>query len=307
MGKFRKDKLKANIKKYHEIYNFPGEKERVKADYEFLPVNNDFLFFQCFTPESYQYNILILHGYFDHAGMLSEFIRYLTESKGRVFIIDLPGHGLSTGEQYVIEDFTYYQKVLYAMDEQMKQYGAGKYHVIGHSTGGGISVQHVLTKPDHQFESLTLIAPLARSSKWHLSKAGHSLISPLVKEVPRKIRTDKENPELSERIKEDPLHGPAIPLCWLEAMFEWEKEMRALEPSQFPVHIIQGNMDKTVDWKYNLRFLEKKFPNAFFYLVDQGGHHLLNERDSIKHMVFSLITKKIISKAEELTNNMSNK
>ena len=46
--------------------------------------------------------------------------------------------------------------------------------------------------------------------------------------------------------------------------------------------IIQGDADKTVDWRYNLRQLARLFPAAEVFHLAGGRHHLANESADLR-------------------------
>ena len=50
-----------------------------------------------FLPPSPRGTVFLLHGYFDHTGILKNLIRHCLEREWTVACFDLPGHGLSSG------------------------------------------------------------------------------------------------------------------------------------------------------------------------------------------------------------------
>ena len=44
-------------------------------------------------------------------------------------------------------------------------------------------------------------------------------------------------------------------------MAEWVTEIENHPGSPFPINVIQGDEDGTLDWRYNIKLLEEKFPN----------------------------------------------
>ncbi len=57
-------------------------------------------------------NLLLLHGYFDHTGLFGKLIEWGLSRHCNVLIFDLPGHGLSSGEPAVIDDFGDYSRAI---------------------------------------------------------------------------------------------------------------------------------------------------------------------------------------------------
>ncbi|MEQ9209299.1 MAG: alpha/beta hydrolase, partial [Pseudomonadales bacterium] len=89
----------------------------------------------------------------------------------------------------------------------------------------------------------------------------------------------------------DELQSKVIPRSWIAAMMEFEKRFQRSGPLSYPVHIIQGTGDTTVDWQYNLPRLEQKFPGTTSYLVADARHHLVNEAPDYRDRVFTLLSE----------------
>ena len=77
---------------------------------------------------------------------------------------------------------------------------------------------------------------------------------------------------------------------WVKALHKWNKKIAELSPAKKMVKIIQGSKDATVDWKYNLDFIGKKFSEIDLSLIEDGRHELFNETEDIRNTVFSQIT-----------------
>ena len=65
----------------------------------------------CWQVAGARANLLLVHGYFDHTGLYNKLIAWALESGFNVLIFDLPGHGLSSGEPAVIDDFGDYLRL----------------------------------------------------------------------------------------------------------------------------------------------------------------------------------------------------
>ena len=56
--------------------------------------------------------------------------------------------------------------------------------------------------------------------------------------------------------------------------------------SDYPLRVVQGDHDKTVDWQYNLKVLRKKFCNIKIELIHSAQHHMVNEAPLLRSSVF---------------------
>ena len=64
--------------------------------------------------------------------------------------------------------------------------------------------------------------------------------------------------------------------------------MADLEPTKNKILIIQGDKDSTVNFKYNTKFLEKRFDTKLI-TIENAKHELFNESKEIKNKVFTEI------------------
>ena len=65
-----------------------------------------------FVPDQPRGSVYLAHGYYDHAGILRNVIRLCVEERFAVAALDLPGHGLSSGERASIDEFGQYSDAL---------------------------------------------------------------------------------------------------------------------------------------------------------------------------------------------------
>ncbi len=89
-------------------------------------------------------------------------------------------------------------------------------------------------------------------------------------------------------MKNDPLQYDQLPSSWVEALIRWNELIKEGASSPIPILILQGKKDATVDWRYNVGFLLKKFPNIDIELIENGKHHLFNEKDDKRKSVYYL-------------------
>lgn len=267
---------KIEIERYIQSYQFPVD----IASHEWFDVTDDGkkIFTQIFTPAHYENTVLFLHGFFDHTGTHASFIRFLVNHGYRVIAFDLPGHGMSGGERFRVENFEEYQTSFLAVTGKLQERGIHSCQAVGHSTGAAIIAERLLkkTKDSMTFSKACLIAPLLRSNKWWLSKTLTTLLSPFLTKVPRKYPDVSQSGKFIEQLKKDPLEGQVIYLQWVQAMFEWEKLLAENKPVKDHAFIIQGVNDKTVDWSHNMKEYQRLFPYSTRIIVDEGTHHLLH-------------------------------
>jgi alpha-beta hydrolase superfamily lysophospholipase len=244
-----------------------------------------------YIPQDYKATVVLLHGYLNHSGQFKHLIKRLLRENYAVALYDLPGHGLSTGPRGQINDFDQYTNTLNDFIETIKTLTKGPYHLVGFSTGGGIAVDYLLNTKKPVFDKVVLAAPLIRNNAWKASKAGcefYSQFSQTVPRIPRRNSSDKQFLRFNREM--DVLHGRSVGLKWVKALHEWNDKINPLPPVEKPVYIIQGDKDTTVLWKYNVKFLKKKFLNARVEMVKNARHELFNEAQNIRENVLKLTT-----------------
>ena len=234
--------------------------------------------------------VIIAHGYFDHVGAWNHAIRYLVGESFAVLAFDFPGHGLSSGETGYIEDFSEYLAVFSHFVDLARAQLPGPVHFVGHSMGAGIVIEYLLTYGKTDDQRVVLIAPSIRSSKWVLSRIGNFLIRSFTDSVSRAFRASSHDEEFLEFRKHlDPLQPRSIPMKWFEELVEWNSGMIEQGVSEMLLRVIQGTSDGTVDFRYNIRYLEDRFPNLDLIEIEGGEHHLINETPPMREEVFRFV------------------
>lgn len=288
------------MRKYAESYGMPTE-DTVHDWFE-VSYNHKKLMVQMFTPHSWKNNVLFIHGFFDHSGTHAETIQFLVKKGFRVTVFDLPGHGLSGGARFQIDHFKHYQGSLLAVLDWLQDNGVTSTHAVGHSTGGAILAENLLTRKreKHFFDEVCLIAPLLRSNQWWVSKIFTSLLSPFFDKIPRKFPREPSAKLFIKEVRKDPLQGQFLHLTWVEAMFQWEEELSNQIPVEDNILILQGVNDSTVDWKHNMEEYGRLFPKARRIMIDNGTHYLLNGNLARKKIVYYLLLKQFSKHNESM-------
>lgn len=244
-----------------------------------------------YKPAEYKATVFVLHGYFDHCGQLSHLIEYLLEEGFAVAVFDLPGLGLSAGERGAIDDFSQYSRALIDFTDKVRARLNGPYHFVGHSTGAAAAIDYLLTNEDSIFEGVVLGAPLVHCIAWEQTKIGYNEKLRFVKSVPRIFRKNSSDADFLKFVKnKDSLQIRKIPLKWVKALHEWNAKIIDLPACDKSIKIIQGTKDTTVDWRFNIKFLQEKFSNVEVSLIERAKHELFNESVNIRKDVFSQIS-----------------
>ena len=250
--------------------------------------------------------VFIFHGYFDHVGLYSQLIERCLSEGYDVLAYDQPGHGLSSGTPAAIGSFLEYQAVLSDVLAAVKRLIRKPWFAVGQSTGGAILIDYLLSNHHDQttsvFQRVVLLAPLVRPVGWLGAKLVHSIFKPFVTRWRRAFSTNSSNSRFLRFLREiDPLQARAVHVKWVTALREWVPHIESARPIPFPVTVIQGEKDMTVDWRHNLRIIRNKFSEVSELRIPDGRHHLVNEAPDLQSLVFN----RVIDTFDEETSRLS--
>jgi len=238
--------------------------------------------------------VFILHGYFDHVGLYSQLIDRCLAAGFDVLAYDQPGHGLSSGTPAAIGSFLEYQAVLSEVIADVKGKVRSPWYAVGQSTGGAILIDYLLSNHHDQqssdFRQVVLLAPLVRPMGWLGAKVLHSLARPFLTRWRRVFGQNSGNTRFLQFLREhDPLQARAVHVDWVSALRQWVPHIESARPVNFPVTVVQGEKDLTVDWQHNLRIIRNKFSAVEELRIPDGRHHLVNEAQDLQATVFNTI------------------
>ncbi|MHC4904976.1 MAG: alpha/beta hydrolase [Planctomycetota bacterium] len=243
-----------------------------------------------YEPAEYTATVVLLHGYLNHSGQFKNLIRFLLENGFAVAVFDLPGHGLSSGRQAEIDSFDQYITAAQNFLTLIKDRLNGPYYAVGFSTGAAILVEMLLEHIAGDFEKIVLAAPLIHWSAYEQSKATYKLYSSFTDRVARFHRKNSSDKDfLAFNKKKDYLHARELSLKWVKALFDWNDKIDPMGPCDREVLVIQGDKDGTVDWKYNMELIRRKFPNAATKMIAGANHELFNEAPEYKQQTLEMV------------------
>ena len=235
---------------------------------------------QVWLPRHARGSLIILHGYYDHMGLYQHVIGWALSQNLAVMAFDLPGHGLSSGARASIDCFLSYQRVL---DEVLLRAASwalpAPWHLLGQSTGGAIIIDKLLHGPlPGEFGQTILMAPLIRPRQWAVSQFSLKLLGGFVQQLGRRYTANSSDQAFLDFIrKEDPLQPLVLPVAWVQALERWIPRIEQAPGSTHRPLIVQGQMDRTVDWQHNINVLQQKFSDPQVFYLPQARHHLANE------------------------------
>lgn len=113
------------------------------------------------SPDTIRGNIVLTHGWNQHAGQYHELAEYLTKNQWQVWGWDLYGHGHSSGSRGSIQNFQNYMSHLDIIIKHIQSQKTARPLVLfGHSLGALITFLWMLEKQDSQIDAICLSAPL---------------------------------------------------------------------------------------------------------------------------------------------------
>ncbi|TVP91282.1 MAG: alpha/beta hydrolase [Pseudomonadaceae bacterium] len=251
---------------------------------------------QVWRPAEPRGTLLILHGYYDHMGLYRHLIEWALDQHLAVLGMDLPGHGLSSGERASIDCFLSYQAALDAAFAQARAWELpAPWHLLGQSTGGGILVDRLLHgQVPEQVGQTILMAPLVRPKQWLLSQMGLRMLGGFVSQLGRKFTDNSSDEDFLRFIREnDPLQPLVLPVAWVQALEKWILRIEAAVPVEHSPLIIQGQSDGTVDWQHNIKVLESKFQTPDMFYLPDARHHLANEREPLRKQYLDWLAERL--------------
>lgn len=242
-------------------------------------------------PDPSQGTVFLLHGYYDHVGIFNHILRALLGGGYSVVTFDLPGHGLSSGDKVAIPDFHRYQIVFRHILALFESKAVKPWFAVAQSTGGAIVMDCLL---DHAarnlvvpFERAVLLAPLLRPRGYGVGRYVHRVVSPFSDYVKRGFSLNSHSEEFLRFLRHaDPLQSRHLSAKWVGALKDWVPAIESSTPSHFPLMVIQGQQDGTVEFEHNLHVLRQKFPCMELVLIPAARHQLVNESPELRSEIF---------------------
>ncbi len=288
--------LSTDERAYLSFYglDFSAELTGLRHSWGLLPHATERLLVHFWQPPETRGTISVLHGYFDHVGLYRHLIGHLLQQGYAVMAFDLPGHGLSTGEPAIIDDFADYVAAFERCQREVASLGPAPYHIIGQSTGAAVAMEwtlaHGFRRDNAPFQGLVLLAPLVRPARWHIGRWLYYLIRLVSPHRQRRFRGNSGDADFLAFVRDqDPLQSKLLPARWVRALMRWMQRFVLHQSTDLSPLLIQGRNDETVDWPYNIAVIQRLFRARVHFLPD-ACHHLVNEAPALRAEVFDTLT-----------------
>lgn len=220
-----------------------------------------------------QGTVFLLHGYLDHSALRVPLVLDFVKLGWMVVGVDLPGHGLSSGNRGDIDGFDSYRL---ALESAMNLHDWPKpWRAVGHSTGAAA----ILTTIQHRgsaeaFDFIVLESPLVRSFMWGPSIWLKNMAEGEVEKLPRRSAKSQAEEPYRQLIMKEPLYISTVPLHFVTAVEAYYRSTLEWKPMKGRMLILQGKRDTALDVDYNVPFLRSIFPEAEIVEIERGRHHL---------------------------------
>ncbi|MFW6366215.1 MAG: alpha/beta hydrolase, partial [Spirochaetota bacterium] len=274
------------IRRYCTYYKLPVTGNPYRSGY--VQSGHYELFVQIFGPVQNKNRAYFIHGYLDHSGVNYHLVRFLLSRGYTVITIDLPGHGLSTGDHADIGSFNEYGA---ALQHVVRFCSDGRRYstvIAGHSTGCAAALEYLYRTRDTDARYI-FISPLVKSYLYDASLVAVSILRPFTKSIVRRPGAATSDRQFEQWIVEDPLRSESVPFGWVDALKEWNDRIVAYPPLDADLTVFQGTKDTVVDWRYSVDFLRNKIPGTDVHMVEGARHCLQYERDEVRKRFFELL------------------
>ncbi len=253
-----------------------------------VPSGNFRLAVHLFLAPAARGTLVLVHGYYDHCGLYGKLYRWALEQGYNVLGFDLPGHGLSSGQPAVIEEFAQYGRALHDVLQAVDLPPLPLW-VMAQSTGCAALIEFARHHP-WPFAAAVLLAPLIRPGKWTALNLAFPLVRKLRDSVPRSFARNSTDEAFLLFVRDDPLQSRVTPLRWFAALRNWLAGLELRDLGVGPALVIQGQQDHTVAWRYNMKHIGSLFPGSHIEYLPDAGHQLANESASIREQYLQRVS-----------------
>lgn len=239
--------------------------------------------------------LVVVHGYYDHVGVFDNAVRFALENNFAVLAFDLPGHGLSSGDQAAIDSFDQYGDVLGEILTRAASVLPHPLHALGQSTGAAVILNYLwryeaVGNAPVRLHKVALFAPLIVPRGWSGGRFLFYALRRFVRRLRRGSSRSSHDPVFTRFVEsEDILQAKYLSLKWVGAMAQWHDYFLQAPPLRRPLLVVQGTGDMTLAWRYNLKQIRKKLFGAEIRMIEGAGHQLINESAVYRDQLLAIV------------------
>lgn len=254
------------------------------------------LHYRYWYPETASQVVCVVHGHGEHSGRYLHVGEHLAAAGAAVLAMDLRGHGLSEGKRGHTPS---YDHLLSDVEELLKtaraEYTDLPLVLMGHSMGGNIVANYVISMNTNELTAFVLSAPWLRLAfdppAWKV-KAGRILrkIWPAISQPSRlDASLISKLPDVVTAYQTDPLvHGQITPGLYFSIMENGEKAIAHAGKINLPGLVYHGTADGIISWKGTEAFVQNA-PNIDWHPLKGVYHEPHN--DAAQREVLDLLLK----------------
>ena len=139
-----------------------------------------------------------------------------------------------------------------------------------------------------------------RPAAWRGIRLAYSALRGFTDGVPRRFARNSSDEAFLDFVRRDPLQCRRVPFRWIGALRRWLRSLPRRDLGVGPALILQGDEDRTVDWHYNLPFMQALFPGSRVEYVAGAGHQLANESAALRRQYLEIVVRYLADRGIEL-------
>lgn len=235
--------------------------------------------------------VLLVHGYAEHAGRYSHLIDALTQARFSVYAYDQRGHGRSPGPRALLSVRDLTEDHLAAREWLRQRAPQVPTFALGHSLGGMVTARSIARDP-RSLRGVVLSSPalVVGQEESAAKRAALKLLSRVAPRVPVSVVAKgvlSRDPEVERAFETDTLcySGRVQVRTAYEMITGADRLWTALGSWKLPTLVIHGDADRLITIEGSRRFVRDIASQDKELWEAPGGYHeLFNDLDSQRAM-----------------------
>ncbi|MCU0461132.1 MAG: lysophospholipase [Bacteroidales bacterium] len=246
--------------------------------------------------------VIMVHGHGEHILRYDHWAELFNGSDIGLTGVDLPGHGRSEGKRGHVRDGDLLMEMIDIMiDESNKTFSGLPLFLYGHSLGGSIVLNYLLTR-NPKIKGAIVTDPTLRlafepgKSKLVLAAIMKSILPGLVQQTGLPVNYLSHDREIIEKYINDPLVHDKMSVSLFHTMMSFNNySLSHASELNVPLLLVHGGEDKICSPNGSIEFAVKT-KMAELKIWEGGYHELHNEpfKKEVFDFLISWINKKIV-------------